>query len=226
MVTRWMLEASLEGIGKHHRTSIFPISIMSYKKGINADPGDPNYDLKRLAIKSMSKRIYPNWANGDWSQAHEDPSNPDTIFALMGCRTMIGYDRHGFGYSRVGRGNVVPITMILPKLGLEYGIALGERETPDLEGFEKAFEETLRLVERALVQRFWHIANQSVSAGPFMYNNKTIRGLEDGDKTVYNAQKHGSLAIGYIGIAEMCYALFGKTHSQSPEAHAFALKLV
>lgn len=84
MVTRWLLEASIDGIGKHHLTSIFPISIFSYKKGINTDPGDPNYDLKQLAIKSMSKRIYPNWANGDWSGAHEDVNDPDTVFSTMG----------------------------------------------------------------------------------------------------------------------------------------------
>lgn len=57
---------------------------MCYKKGVNADPGDPNYDLKRLAIKSLAKRIYPNFANGDWSEAHEDPNDPDTIFGTMG----------------------------------------------------------------------------------------------------------------------------------------------
>lgn len=57
---------------------------MCYKKGVNADPGDPNYDLKKLAIQSLSKRIYPNFANGDWSEAHEDPNDPDTIFGTMG----------------------------------------------------------------------------------------------------------------------------------------------
>lgn len=226
LVTKWLLEASIDGIGKHHLTSIFPISIMCYKKGVNADPGDPNYDLKQLAIQSLAKRIYPNFANGDWSEAHEDPNDPDTIFGTMGCRTLIGYDRHGFGYSRVGRGNNVPITIILPKLGIEYGIALGKRETADLDGFWNAFEDTLKLVERALVQRFWHMAKQSPKAAPFMYQNHTIRGFEDGDSNVYNALKHGTLAIGYLGISEMCYALFGKTHAQDSEVHAFALKVV
>lgn len=84
LVSIWLLNASIKGIGKHHRTPIFPITIFSYKKGINTDPGDPNYDLKQLAIKSLSKRIFPNFANGDWSEAHEDPNDPDTIFATMG----------------------------------------------------------------------------------------------------------------------------------------------
>ncbi len=117
LVTKWILEASIDGIGGHHLTSIFPISIFQYKKGVNAKPEDPNYDLKQLALKSMSKRIYPNFVNCNWSQAHEDEKNPDTFFSTMGCRTLIGYDRHGLGYIRQGRGNNVPNTIILPKLG-------------------------------------------------------------------------------------------------------------
>lgn len=226
LVTRWLLEASINGIGEHHLTSIFPIGIFSVKRGINAFPGDPNYDLKQLAIQSMSKRIFPNWANGDWSEAHEDDNDPDTVLATMGCRTLIGYDRHGYGYSRVGRGNNVPITIILPKLGIEYGICLGKRQEPDMDGFWNAFEDTLKLVERALVQRFSHLAAQSPKAAPFMYRNGAIRGLQEGDTTVYNALKHGTLAIGYIGISEMCCALFGKTHAQSLVAYAFAIGVV
>lgn len=84
LVSKWILNASIEGVGKHHLTPIFPISIFQYKAGDNANPGDPNYDLKQLALKSMAKRIYPNWANCDWSEAHEDLSNIDTYFATMG----------------------------------------------------------------------------------------------------------------------------------------------
>lgn len=84
LINKWIFKASLNGVGEHHRTSIFPISIFSYKKGINSDPGDPNYDLKKLALESLSKRIYPNFANCDWSQAHEDPNDRDTDFATMG----------------------------------------------------------------------------------------------------------------------------------------------
>lgn len=83
LVTKWIMEASIDGIGEHHLTSIFPISIFQYKSGVNAKPGDPNYDLKQLALESMSKRIYPNWVNGNWSQAHEDESNPDTYFSTI-----------------------------------------------------------------------------------------------------------------------------------------------
>ena len=225
-VSRKMLEASMAGIGKHHLTPIFPISIFQYKAGCNANPGDPNYDLKQLAIESLSKRIYPNFVNCDYSEAHEDPNNPDTFFATMGCRTMLGYDRHSDSYNRVGRGNLVPNTMILPKLGIEYGICLGKRTEPDLEGFWSAFEDLLMLCEQGLLERFDIMVNQPPEAAPFMYQNGTMK---DTDKCVmsnYEALKHGTLAMGYIGIAEMCQALFGKNHAEDKEVHEFALKVV
>ena len=225
-VSRKMLEASLAGIGKHHLTPIFPISIFQYKAGCNANPGDPNYDLKQLAIESLSKRIYPNFVNCDFSEAHEDLDNPDTYFATMGCRTMLGYDRHSDSYNRVGRGNLVPNTMILPKLGIEYGICLGKRTEPDLEGFWSAFEDLLMLCEQGLLERFDIMVNQPPEAAPFMYQNGTMK---DTDKCVmsnYEALKHGTLAMGYIGIAEMCQALFGKNHAEDKDVHAFALSVV
>lgn len=226
MVSRWMLEASLAGVGKHHLTPIFPISIFQYKDGCNAKPGDPNYNLKELALTSLSKRIYPNFVNCDWTQAKEDLSNPDTYFATMGCRTMMGGDRFTGDSNRVGRGNLVPNTMILPKLGIEYGICLGERETADIEGFWKAFEELLETCEQGLLERFDLMVNQSPKAAPFMYLNGTMRGADACEGSVYEALKHGSLAMGYIGIAEMCQALFGKDHSEDPEIHKFALSVV
>lgn len=140
---------------------------------------------------------------------------------------MVGYDRNGLGYSKVGRGNVCPVTIDLPKLGIRHGICLGERGTPDLDGFWQEFDELLKLTEVALVDRFYHICKQSVKSGSFMYNNGTIA---DSDaalaRGVYEAMKHGTLAMGYIGIAEMCQALFGKDHSDDEKVWAFALKVV
>lgn len=225
-VSEHMLKASLAGIGKHHLTPIFPISIFQYKQGCNANPEDPNYDLKKLAIESLSKRIYPNFVNCDYSEAHEDLDNPDTYFATMGCRTMLGYDRFSDSYNRVGRGNLVPNTMILPKLGIEYGIALGKRETPDLDGFWSAFEDLLMLCEQGLLERFDIMVNQPPEAAPFMYQNGTMKDAQSCRMSNYEALKHGTLAMGYIGIAEMCQALFGKNHAEDPDVHAFALKVV
>lgn len=226
LVTKWIMNASIDGIGEHHLTSIFPISIFQYKKGTNAKPGDPNYDLKQLALKSMSKRIYPNWCNGDWSQAHEDENDPDTFFSTMGCRTLVGYDRHGLGYIRQGRGNNVPNTIILPKLGIEYGICLGERDKADLDGFWEALENALKLCEKGLLERYEIIKNQSPKAAPFMYQNHTMKGSRDCTDTVENAVKHNTLGIGLIGVAEMCVALFGKNHAEDKNVHAFALSVV
>ena len=226
LVTQWIMEASIDGIGQHHLTSIFPISIFQYKEGVNANAGDPNYDMKQLALESMSKRIYPNWCNCGWSQAHEDEDNPDTYFATMGCRTLIGYDRHGLGYIRQGRGNNVPNTIILPKLGIEFGVCLGKRDKPDLNGFWKAFEETLKLTERGLLERFEIMIRQSPKSAPFMYQNNTIQDARNCEKDVFNALKHNTLAIGYIGVAEMCQALFGKNHVHDKDVHDFALSVV
>lgn len=139
---------------------------------------------------------------------------------------MLGYDRHSDSYNRVGRGNLAPNTMILPKLGIEYGICLGERTQPDLEGFWSAFEDLLMLCEQGLLERFDIMVNQPPEAAPFMYQNGTMKDAQKCKMSNYEALKHGTLAMGYIGIAEMCQALFGKNHAEDKEVHAFALKVV
>lgn len=226
LVCEWLLNASIKGIGKNHLTPIFPISIFQYKSRENAEPDTKNYNLKQLALESLSKRIYPNFVNCDWSEAHEDPNDPDTMFSTMGCRTMLGYDIVTNSYRRVGRGNAVPNTMILPKLGIEYGICLGEREKPDLEGFWSAFEELLTLCEKGLLERFNLIKKQSPSAAPFMYNNGTAIFAQDCEETVEKTMNSMTLAMGFIGIAETMTALFGKNHAEDKDIHAFALKIV
>ena len=228
LVQKWMLNASIAGVGKHHLTPIFPISIYQYKSGVNAEPGTPGYELKQLAIESLSKRIYPNFVNCDYSQAHEDLNNPDTFYSTMGCRTALGLDIHDSvnPYNRVGRGNLAPNTMILPKLGIEYGICLGERTEPDLVGFWNAFEDLLQLCEQGLLERFDIMVNQAASAAPFMYQNGTIKDGQSCRESVYNALRHCTLAMGYIGIAETMQALFGKNHAEDDEVHQFALKIV
>ena len=227
LVSRWLMAASLDGIGKYRLTPIFPISIFKYKKGVNASKDDPNYDIKKLAIQSLSKRIYPNIVNCDFSQNVEDLGNPDTEMATMGCRTMLGYDRNGLGYSKVGRGNVCPTTINLPKIGIKHGICLGERETADLDGFWKELDEVLYLTELSLIDRFYHVCNQSVASAKFMYQNGTIADFDQASfRGIYEAMKHGTLAVGYIGIAEMCQALFGKDHSEDKDVWEFALKVV
>lgn len=227
LVSRWLMEASLAGIGKYYLTPIFPISIFKYKKGVNAHEGDPNYDIKKLAIKSLSRRIYPNIVNCNFSQNVEEPGNPDTEMATMGCRTMLGFDRNGLGYSKVGRGNVCPTTINLPKIGIKHGICLGERDTADIEGFWNELDEVLRLTELSLIDRFYHVCKQSVASAKFMYGNGTVADFDQASfKGIYEAMKHGTLAVGYIGVAEMCQALFGKDHSEDDKVYEFALSVV
>lgn len=142
------------------------------------------------------------------------------------CRTLIGYDRHGLGYTRVGRGNNVPNTIILPKLGIEHGICLGNRLEPDIKSFWNAFENTLKMCEKTLLERFAIMKSQNPNVAPFLYQNNLIKDANKCDNSVYNALKHNTLAIGYIGIAEMCTALFGKNHVHDKKVHDFAVSVV
>lgn len=111
---------------------------------------------------------------------------------------MLGKDIHDSKnpYNRVGRGNLAPNTMILPKLGIEYGICLGKREKADLEGFWNAFEDLLKLCEKGLLERFDIMVNQAATAAPFMYQNGTMKDAQTCRESVYNALRHGTLAIG------------------------------
>ena len=119
MVTKALLEGCIKGVGKFHKTSIFPCGIFQCMKGVNRKPGDPNYDLYRLALESTSKRLYPNYANVDWSgNAGYDPDDPRTYFSTMGCRTANGWDINGFGQLKDGRGNIAPANTILPTLAM------------------------------------------------------------------------------------------------------------
>lgn len=143
-----------------------------------------------------------------------------------GCRTQLGFDRHGSGYTHVGRGNIAPTTIILPMIALEYGIATGERKTADLDGFWNEFERILIVTRESLINRYAHVVSQSPKSAPFMYDNKTVLGANNKDRTVVEALKHGTLAIGFIGIAETCQALFGENQIKSQETYDYALKIV
>ena len=98
LITKCLIEGSIKGIGKLHKTSIFPCGIFQCMKGVNRAPGDPNYDLFKLALRSTAQRLYPNYANVDWSgNAGYDINDPRTYFSTMGCRTANGWDINGFG---------------------------------------------------------------------------------------------------------------------------------
>lgn len=131
------------------------------------------------------------------------------------------------GYIKIGRGNVAPATINLIKIGIKHGICLGERTEPDIEGFKKEYDEIIDLCAKSLKFRFDYICSQPSNSAPFMYKNKSMRGGEfERDDCVYEVMKHGSLAMGYIGLAEMCQAMFGKDFVDDKNVYKFALETI
>lgn len=210
MVTKALLEVSIEGLGKLHKTSIFPCGIFQCMKGINRKPGDPNYDLYQLALRSTSQRLYPNYANVDWSgNAGYDRNDPRTYFSTMGCRTANGWDINGFGQLKDGRGNICPVTIIMPTLAME---AKDINKGNIVEEFMKILDKKIHEAKDMLLERFEWICSQSPDSAKFMYENGTMEGYipEEG---IRSALKHGTLAIGQIALAETLQILIGCDHT-------------
>lgn len=198
MVIKALLDGSIKGVGKFHKTSIFPCGIFQCWKGVNRHPGDPNYDLFRLALKSTSTRLYPNYANVDWSNnAGFDPNDPTTYFSTMGCRTVNGADINaepGVNPQRKdGRGNICPVTIIMPTLAME-----ADR---DVEKFMKLLEKKINEAKDMLLERFDWICSQPAKSAKFMYENGTMAGYHP-EEGIRSALKHGTLVIGQLGLAE------------------------
>lgn len=213
MVTKAILDVSIEGLGKHGRTPIFPCGIFQYKKGINDKEGTPNYDLKQLALQSTAKRLYPNYANVDWSgNTGYDPSDPCTYFSTMGCRTANLLDINGLGQLKDGRGNICPVTIILPTLAMESIKKLNgeDKEDPDkrFSAFMKLLDQKISEAKDMLIERFFYIASQSPNSAKFMYENNTMAGYVP-EEGIISALKHGTLAMGQLGLAETLEILVG-----------------
>lgn len=215
MVIEALLNASIKGIGKLHRTSIFPCGIFQMAKGINRAPGDPNYDMYQLALRSTAQRLYPNYANVDWSgNEGYDKNNVKTYFSTMGCRTANGWDVNGFEQLKDGRGNICPVTIILPTLAMEakeYTIKNTTGE--DLEGqtvakFMSILDQKLHEAKDMLIERFEWICSQSPESAKFMWENGTMAGYDG--KDIRSALKHGTLAVGLLGMAETLQILIGE----------------
>ena len=216
LVSRALLLGSLEGIGFHHNTPIFPCGIFQYMKGVNDRPGTPNYDLKQLAMRSTSQRLYPNYANVDWSgNAGYDPNDPRTYFSTMGCRTANGFDINGFGQLKDGRGNICPTTIILPTLAMEAG--------GDVETFMTLLDQKIHEAKDTLIERFNWICSQDPRSAPFMWENNTMAGYVP-EEGIRSALKHGTLAMGQLGMAETLQILIGKNHTH-PEGLALAKRI-
>ena len=209
MVTRTLLNGSLKGVGVLHKTPIFPCGIFQMMKGVNRAPGDPNYDLYQLALKSTAKRLYPNYANVDWSgNAGYDINDPRTYFSTMGCRTANGWDINGFGQLKDGRGNICPVTIIFPKIAMMAKEENGDNVLTFLNLLNQYIEEAKDM----LIERFEWICSQSPESARFMYENGTMAGYipEEG---IRSALKHGTIVIGQLGLAEALQILVGCDHT-------------
>lgn len=222
MVTKAILDVSIKGIGKLHKTSIFPCGIFQYMKGVNDKPGTPNYDLKKLAIQSTALRLYPNYANVDWSvNAGYDKNNPDTYVSTMGCRTYNGFDINGMGQKKDGRGNICPVTIIMPTLAME---AIEQAEKINMESgdyydnnlvinrFFEILDAKIHEAKDMLIERFNWICSQNPKSAKFMYENGLMEGYVP-EEGIRSALKHGTLVIGQLGLAETLQILIGCDHT-------------
>lgn len=213
MVIKALIEGCKKGIGKFHRTSIFPCGIFQIMKGVNKEPGTPNYDLKRMALECTAQRLYPNYANVDWTgNAGYDRDDPKTYFSTMGCRTANGWDINGYGQMKDGRGNICPTTIILPTIAMEAKIAAENSEDARIKSFMILLDEAIHEAKDSLIERFDWICAQDPSSAQFMYENGTMEGYipEEG---IRSALKHGTLALGQLGLAEALQILIGKDHT-------------
>ena len=216
MVTKALLDVSIEGLGILHKTSIFPCGIFQCMKGVNRKPGEPNYDLYKLALQSTAKRLYPNYANVDWSvNAGYDIDDPRTYMATMGCRTYNGMDINGLGQQKDGRGNLAPVTIILPTLAMEAN--------RDVNEFLRLLDIKIAEARDMLIERFEWMCEQSPESARFMYENNVMAGYVP-EEGIRSALKHGTLVIGQIGLAETLRLLVGCDHT-SPAGMELAKRI-
>ena len=246
MVTKAILDGSIKGVGKLHKTPIFPCGIFQCMKGVNRAPGDPNYDLYKLALKSTARRLYPNYANVDWStNAGYDKNDPNTYVSTMGCRTYNGADINADPgtnpQTKDGRGNICPVTIILPTLAMEAKQMVWD-QLPEsskecitaspyewtkgaiaVAYFMDLLDKKIHEAKDMLLERYEWICSQSPESAKFMYENGTMLGYKP-EEGIRSAMKHGTLVIGQLGLAETLQILIGKDHT-TPEGMELAKKI-
>lgn len=222
MVVKNLLLATEAGLG-NGETPIFPISIFRVKEGINYNPGDPNYDLFKLAIRCSAKRLFPNFSFQDspFNLQYYKPGHPETEIAYMGCRTrVIG---NVFDPSREicnNRGNLSFTTINLPRLAIEA--------KKDINKFYRDLDTKIDLVIDQLLERFEYQCKKKVKNFPFLmgqHNWIDSENLEWEDE-VREVLAHGSLSVGFIGLAETLKMLTGKHHGESEESQKLGLEII
>ena len=230
-IIREILNTTYEGVG-NGETAIFPIQIWKKKRGVSYLPGDPNYDLYKFACKVTARRFFPNYLNLDASYNVDDawrPDDPERYMhevATMGCRTRVYADRHGMKTS-VGRGNLSFTTVNIVRLAIEAMRANPTDEAERIEDFFVRFDSVLDIAARQLVERYEFQATALAKQFPMLMSGLWIgsAGLRP-DDSVREVLKHGTLSIGFIGLAECLVALVGKHHAESAKAQELGLRIV
>ena len=230
MVIKNFLLATEQGLGKGE-TPIFPVSIFKVKEGVNYNKEDKNYDLFKLSIKVSAKRLFPNFSFLD--APHNLPFYKEGDFrtevGYMGCRTRVMSDvTDPDNETTGGRGNLSFTSINLPRIGIKHGICLKEREKADMEAFYQELSDVMDLVKDQLLERFEIQCNKRCYNFPFLLEQGV---WTDGDKLkptdrLRKILKHGSLTIGFIGLAETLKALIGSHHGESEEAQELGLEII
>ena len=228
MIVKNYLDSVDAGLGKNE-TPIFPISIFKVKEGVNYNKEDPNYDLFRRSCEVSAKRLFPNFSFMD------SPFNKmfykgdyNTEVAYMGCRTRVMANVVDENKAVTpGRGNLSFTSINLPRLGIKHGIVLGQ-EKADMKGFFDELSETMDMVRDQLLERFEIQCNKRIYNFPFLLEQGVwidSEKLKPTDK-LRKVLKHGTLSIGFIGLAETLKALTGKHHGEDEEAQKLGLKII
>lgn len=222
MVVQELLKSTEEGLG-HKETPIFPVQIFKMKKGVNWDPGDPNYDLMKEAIKCSAKRLFPNFTYLDapYNLQYYKEGKPETEVAVMGCRTRVLSNHFDPEHEQVtGRGNFAFCTLNLPRLGI-----LADH---DLDKFWELYDKEIDLAIECLEDRFKLIGHKHVYNFPFLMGENIYLTSEqlNWEDEILEVIKQASISVGFIGLAECLVALVGKHHGESEEAQALGLKIV
>ncbi len=231
MVMKNYLLSVEAGLG-HSETPIFPISIFKVKEGVNFNPGDPNYDLFRLSCQVSAKRLFPNFEfiDASYNIKYYVPGRPETEVVTMGCRTRVmanvaDPDRE----IAIGRGNLSFTTINLPRIAIKHGIVGDtDRKKADMEGFYQELDEKLELCRDQLLERFEIQCNKRVYNFPFLMgqgNWMDSEKLKPNDK-LKKVLKHGTMSIGFIGLAETLVALIGEHHGESAKAQKLGLEII
>ncbi|NMA08900.1 MAG: anaerobic ribonucleoside triphosphate reductase [Clostridiales bacterium] len=222
MVMRNLLLATQAGLG-NGETPIYPIQIFKVKKGVSADPGDPNYDLFHMACQTSAKRLFPNFSflDAPFNLKYYKPGHPETEVAYMGCRTRVmGNVYDPSREITYGRGNLSFTSINLPRIAIK---AKGSIEW-FFEELERKMELcTQQLLDRYKIQAAKKVRNYRFLMGQGVWIDSEKLGLDD---TVGEILKHGTLSVGFIGLAETLVALTGKHHGESVESQRLGLDII